>query len=308
MTVRSQSSWTLLGRKKPEGGRCWWYVDKGHNACRVSSSAFGGLRNPTYGFFYGPRNPNLGPRTSRRRQDSNARTVGFPLVACSNGDIPPMTLPSLIIPPLENLRKLAGQFQLTLGSGSPRRRDFLQKAGLPFEIKTAEISETIDGGESPDKAAERLAQEKAQAVSLSVDDGLRRVIIGADTIVWHNQRALGKPTDEADAYRLLSLLSGQTHTVHSGVALALAEGQKIIARVAASDKTDVTFHSLSEQQITDYIATGDPLDKAGAYGAQELGSFLVDHINGSLDTVIGFPLALVDRLAERLLDQLDRLG
>lgn len=219
-----------------------------------------------------------------------------------------MTLPSLIIPPLINLRKLAGRFQLTLGSASPRRRDFLHKAGIPFEIKTAGIPETIQAGEPPDKAAERLAQEKAEAVCLSLKDGLMRVIIGADTIVWHDQRALGKPLDEADAHRLLSLLSGQTHTVHSGVALILAEGQEELARVASSDKTEVTFHALSNQQITDYIATGDPLDKAGAYGAQELGSFLVDHINGSLDTVIGFPLALVDRLAERLLDQLDRLG
>lgn len=219
-----------------------------------------------------------------------------------------MSLPSLIIPPLNNLRNLAGRFQLTLGSASPRRRDFLLKAGIPFDIKTAEISEKIHVGESPEKAVRRLALEKAQSVSQFVTDDVSRVIIGADTIVWHNNCALGKPLDEADAYRLLGLLSGQTHTVHSAVALVMAEGQKIISETADSDKTEVTFHTLSERQITDYIATGDPLDKAGAYGAQELGSFLVDHINGSLDTVIGFPLALVDRLAERLLDQLDRLG
>lgn len=219
-----------------------------------------------------------------------------------------MTLPSLIIPPLDNLRNLAGRFQLTLGSASPRRRNFLLKAGIPFDIKTPEISEKIHNAEPPEKAARRLAQEKAQAVTRLAADEVSRVIIGADTIVWHNNRALGKPLDEADAYRLLSLLSGQTHTVHSAVALVMAEGQKIISETADSDKTEVTFHSLSEQQIRDYISTGDPLDKAGAYGAQELGSFLVDHINGSLDTVIGFPLALVDRLAGRLLDQLDRLG
>lgn len=219
-----------------------------------------------------------------------------------------MPVPELIIPALKNLRILAARIPLTLGSSSPRRRDFLRKASIPFEIKTAGISEKIQAGEQPEKAACRLAQEKALAVTRLVEDKARRVIIGADTIVWHNARALGKPRDKADAFRLLRLLSGQTHTVHSAVALILAEGQNIITETAAGEKTDVTFHILTDKQIKNYIATGDPLDKAGAYGAQELGSFLVDRINGSLDTVIGFPLALVDRLAGRLLDQLDRLG
>ncbi|MFQ5606849.1 MAG: Maf family protein [Candidatus Zixiibacteriota bacterium] len=217
-----------------------------------------------------------------------------------------MTLPALRIPPLKNLQRLSGRFRLILGSASPRRYELLKQAGFAFDVLAADIPEVTLDNEAPGIASRRLALDKARAVAGRITDEHLRVIIAADTIVWYNEQALGKPVDEADARRLLKMLSGQTHTVHTAVAMALASAGVIRRAVDDSDQTDVSFTTPSPERIDHYIAGGDPLDKAGAYGAQEKGAFLVDHIRGRLDTVIGFPLELIDRLAGRLLDQLDR--
>lgn len=214
-----------------------------------------------------------------------------------------MPLPSFSLHPLTSLRALTKRAPLILGSGSPRRREFLERAGIPFRVIAAEIEERIGQDERPESACVRLALEKAESVTDKVEEDKLQVIVAADTIVWLAGEFLGKPTDQTDAARLLRLLSGKTHTVFTGVAL-IPSGEKYGLKPSSGfRRSEVTFHGLSDKQIQDYIASGDPLDKAGAYGAQEKGAFLVDRIDGDLDTVIGFPLELVDQLAKNLLDQ-----
>lgn len=218
-----------------------------------------------------------------------------------------MALPELAPVSLDALRRLSERCQIILGSSSPRRRMFMELSGAPFRAIGAEIKEIVHPYEAPDVAAMRLAEEKARAVSDSIekepDGAINTLVIGSDTIVWHEAQALGKPSDQTEARAMLRRLSGQTHTVYTAVSLLLLhrDGPLVFNGCA---KTDVTFNNLTDQQISDYVATGDPLDKAGAYGAQEHGAFLVDHIVGELDTVIGFPRALVDELAGRALQSL----
>ncbi|HSG99785.1 MAG TPA: Maf family protein [candidate division Zixibacteria bacterium] len=212
-----------------------------------------------------------------------------------------MSLPELPEISLNNLKQLSQRARIVLGSASPRRREFMRRSGVPYQTASAEIDEIVGPGEAPDAAAMRLALEKCRAVAEALAAAEPTVIIGSDTIVWHEGESLGKPVDDADAARLLRRLSGRTHTVYTGVCLLAAGFGAAAQPLTGCAQTEVTFIELTEQHINDYIATGDPLDKAGAYGAQQLGAFLVDRINGDLDTVIGFPRALVDSLAAELL-------
>ncbi len=220
---------------------------------------------------------------------------------------------------MNKLRHLSEEFPVILGSGSPRRKDLLEQAGIPFSIVTTDVPEDIPRGEAPDTAAKRLSALKAYHVSQRVIQEGRTepaVIISADTIVWHNGECLGKPENETVARELLHRLRGETHSVFTAVTLSLNLSPTLahsVSDIVVSDivetgiaETKVAFKNVSDDQIERYIATGDPLDKAGAYGAQELGAFLVDHISGELDTVIGFPLALVDDLAGLLLTKIPR--
>lgn len=178
------------------------------------------------------------------------------------------------------------QRPIILASGSPRRADLLQQAGLEFEIRRPAVEESnlAPATVSPDRIARTLAEGKAQWVAQQYDTGL---IIGADTVVAYNGTVLGKPVDQADARHMLALLSGHRHQVYTGVALILRPEGVLHAFV---EKTDVRFRSLTEEEIERYLRTGESYDKAGAYGIQGKGALLVTSIRGDYTNVVGLPL------------------
>ena len=187
---------------------------------------------------------------------------------------------------------------LVLASASPRRQELLRNAGLSFVVQPANVDETPRAGEPPRDYAERLAREKALAVwRLRPQD----VVLGADTIVVVDEMILGKPTDAADAARMLRLLSGRVHRVITGVCMveAVASGQLPVAS-AASETTLVTMNELSDEEIRDSVATGEPMDKAGAYAIQGMASRWIPRIEGDYTNVVGLPVALVYAMLRRL--------
>lgn len=182
---------------------------------------------------------------------------------------------------------------MILASQSPRRRELLSEAGFELEILPADIDETRRDGESPVELVMRLAAEKAEAarsgLSHAPEDGL---LVAADTIVWMGAEALGKPEDERDAARMLRELSGRTHHVSTGVcAMRLGEDASALATTTFVETTDVTFWELTEAEILSYVATGEPMDKAGAYGIQGAGRVLVRGISGDYANVVGLPVS-----------------
>lgn len=184
---------------------------------------------------------------------------------------------------------------LILASASPRRQELLRNAGIPFAVQPADIDETPLADESPQDCAERLAREKALAVF--ANQGQSRVL-GADTIVVIDRVILGKPRDSEDAARMLRLLSGRAHAVITGVCLispACGESKPVSA-VTQSETTLVTMCEISDGEIRDYIATGEPMDKAGAYAIQGRASRWIPRIEGDYSNVVGLPLALVYRM------------
>jgi septum formation protein len=181
---------------------------------------------------------------------------------------------------------------LVLASASPRRQELLRCAGISFTVQAADIDETPLAGEMPRACAERLAREKALTVSrLRPDDW----VLGADTIVVVDQAILGKPVDSDDAVRMLRLLSGRTHSVITGVCLveAGARGQGLVASKIASETTLVTMNELSDVEIHEYVSTGEPMDKAGAYAIQGMAARWIPRIEGDYSNVVGLPVALV---------------
>ncbi len=183
--------------------------------------------------------------------------------------------------------------KIILASKSPRRRELLHNMGLKFVVKSLDVDETFPDMMHPRDAARFLAEKKARAVAEYIDS--RSVVIASDTMVEVDGVPLGKPTDEADAARMLHMLSGRHHNVHTGVCVIF--GGQMLSGV---DTTDVFFHSIDDKDIDWYISTGEPMDKAGAYGIQGKGGRLVSHINGHLDTVIGLPCRLVRSFLEQL--------
>jgi septum formation protein len=179
---------------------------------------------------------------------------------------------------------------LVLASASPRRQELLRNAGISFTVQPADVDETPLPGELPRACAERLAREKALAVWRTRP---KDRVLGADTIVVVDETILGKPADAADAARMLRMLSGRVHRVITGVCVveAVAGGQW--ASEAASETTLVTMIGLSEEEIRDYIATGEPMDKAGAYAIQGMASRWIPRIEGDYSNVVGLPVALV---------------
>ena len=182
---------------------------------------------------------------------------------------------------------------MILASQSPRRRELLSEAGFELEILPADIDETRRDGESPVELVERLASEKAEAARTALDhapaDGL---LVAADTIVWMGSEALGKPADNTDAARMLRELSGRTHHVSTGVcAMRLSGDASALATATFVETTDVTFWDLTEAEILAYVATGEPMDKAGAYGIQGAGRVLVRGISGDYANVVGLPVS-----------------
>ncbi|MDU2023220.1 MAG: nucleoside triphosphate pyrophosphatase, partial [Leclercia adecarboxylata] len=172
---------------------------------------------------------------------------------------------------------------LYLASGSPRRQELLTQLGVAFERIVTGIEEKRAEGESAQQYVSRLAREKALAGVAQVPRDLP--VLGADTIVILNGEVLEKPHDDEHAFKMLSKLSGQTHQVMTAV--ALADRQQVLDCLVV---TDVTFRVLTEEDIAGYIASGEPMDKAGAYGIQGLGGCFVRKINGSYHAVVGLPL------------------
>jgi len=184
----------------------------------------------------------------------------------------------------------ANPVPVVLASQSPRRRDLLTLVGIPHEVRPANIDERYLAGEAPRAHAERLARGKAEAISEP-----SAVTIGSDTIVVVDGDVLGKPRDEDDAARMLRRLSGRSHVVITAVAATWAG--RMLSDV---EEVTVTFRALSEEDIAAYIATREPMDKAGAYGIQGYGATVVERVDGDYFAVMGLPLNRLTRLLESL--------
>lgn len=199
---------------------------------------------------------------------------------------------------------------LVLASSSPRRQELLHNAGIAFAVQPADIDETPFRSESARECAERLAREKALAVWR---EHPADVVLGADTVVVVDGEILGKPIDSNDAARMLRILSGREHWVITGVCLVTAgarnrlpvasHAQEAVADTSIrvdSESTLVTMSELSDLEIREYVATGEPMDKAGAYAIQGIASRWIPRIEGDYSNVVGLPVALVYRILREL--------
>lgn len=176
--------------------------------------------------------------------------------------------------------------QITLASKSPRRRNLLKQLNIKFNSISVDTPEEVKKGEKPIQIVKRISNEKLLASKEVVKEG---IIITADTIVVLDGKVIGKPTDENDAYRILKRLSDKTHFVYTGFCIYNNSSQQSISDY---EKTKVTFRKLNESEIWDYIKTGSPMDKAGAYGIQDdFGAVFIKKINGCYYNVVGLPLA-----------------
>jgi septum formation protein len=182
--------------------------------------------------------------------------------------------------------------RIILASSSPRRREILGSLGLAFDVRPADVDESLREGEDPFDAAERLAREKAAVAAAGAGDAL---VVAADTLVVLEGRALGKPRDREDARRMLSALSGRPHDVVTGVALRRA-GRVVSGR----EVTRVVFAPMTDAEVEGYVASGEPDDKAGAYALQGIGGLFVARVEGSSSNVVGLPVRLLYILAREL--------
>ena len=179
---------------------------------------------------------------------------------------------------------------LILASNSPRRKELMRQIGLDFRVDPADVDESVLPDESPEGYAVRVALDKARVAAARSGTG---IVIAADTIVVLDDEILGKPAGPGDAERMLKLLSGNVHRVITGLAVMDAASGKALTRAST---TRVWFRNLALQEIISYVATGEPLDKAGAYGIQERGALLVDKIEGCYFNVVGLPLSQLGEL------------
>lgn len=177
--------------------------------------------------------------------------------------------------------------EIILASASPRRKELLSTAGLEFTVEVADVEEAIDENATPDGVVMSLALQKAQAVAQADPTA---TVIGADTVVVLDGEILGKPENEQNAIEMLTALSGRSHTVYTGVAIINGEKVKNFC-----EATQVEFFPLTEDEIRSYVATGEPMDKAGAYGIQGKGCVLVRKIDGDYFNVVGLPVSRVCR-------------
>ena len=183
--------------------------------------------------------------------------------------------------------------EMILASASPRRKELLSSMGIAFEVIVADAQEATEG--SPDMLVMENAALKATAVAALHPD---RMVLGSDTVVCVDGQVLGKPKDEEDAFCMLRALSGREHQVYTGVCL-IKNGKKDVR----CDQTDVFFTSLSDEEIRDYIRTGEPMDKAGAYAIQGIAGVFVEKICGSFSNVIGLPTSLVRQMLKDAAEQ-----
>lgn len=182
------------------------------------------------------------------------------------------------------------QRSLILASRSPRRKELLNQLGVKFDVVVDNLKENPIWGLAPIELVQAMALQKARHVASGLSQG---VVLGADTLVEYQGRILSKPRSEAEAEEFLTLLSGKTHQVHTGICFVDIEGNRW---PTACKTTQVTFRSLTSLEIKTYIQTGEPMDKAGAYGIQGLGVVFVEQIEGSYSNVVGLPLELVARM------------
>jgi septum formation protein len=183
--------------------------------------------------------------------------------------------------------------KIVLASGSPRRQELLRRIGITdFDIRVPAADETYPDGLTPRQIVEFISREKAEAAaSLCAPD---EIVITADTMVFLDDARLGKPVDEADALRMLTALQGRHHTVCTGV--TLRQGDRFLTE---SESTEVYFRSATEAELRAYIATGEPMDKAGAYGVQGKGALLVEKLNGDFFNVMGLPVLRLSRMFQQ---------
>lgn len=178
--------------------------------------------------------------------------------------------------------------KIILASSSPRRRELMEQAGIPFETDVSDTDETIEDKLSPSDYVEELSLRKARAVAARHAED---TVIGADTVVALGDRILGKPVDEAEAYEMLRLLAGKTHSVYTGVTIIYPDRAAAQVTDTFHVKTDVTMYPADEKLLKSYAGCGEPLDKAGAYGIQGKGALLVERIEGDYYNVMGLPIA-----------------
>lgn len=182
--------------------------------------------------------------------------------------------------------------RVVLASQSPRRRDLLAQIGIAHEVRPADVDESVRPGEAPDVYTERLAREKAAAVAAHEPDA---IVVAADTTVVIDGEILGKPRDAADAEAMVRRLSGRAHEVFTGI--AVRRGARAISAV---ERVRVTFRVLTDVEVAGYVATGEPMDKAGAYGIQGYGATLVERIDGDYFAVMGLSLVRTVALLREL--------
>lgn len=200
--------------------------------------------------------------------------------------------------------------QIILASQSPRRKELLEQIGLEFEICPAKGEEIITKS-VPEEVVMELSKQKAEEVAAMVSSYTQEhkdittpsdiLVIGADTVVAYDGKILGKPVDQADAKRMLSMLSGNTHSVFTGVTLVLIDKSGRAGELVFFEKTDVKMHAMSEQEIERYIATGEPMDKAGSYGIQGKCAIYIEKIDGDYNNVVGLPIT-------RIYQELKKIG
>lgn len=173
--------------------------------------------------------------------------------------------------------------ELILASGSPRRKELLQQLHIPFSVHVSNVDEKVNHNYSPSEVVMDLALQKASDVATLYPN---HIVLGSDTVVVYKDSILGKPASEAEAIKTLEMLSGKKHQVLTGV--ALVEGEQV---QTFYEKTDVEFWPLTVDEITQYVRTGEPMDKAGSYGIQGLGAMFVKSIQGDYFSVVGLPLS-----------------
>ncbi|GKU81438.1 nucleoside triphosphate pyrophosphatase [Niallia sp. NCCP-28] len=176
---------------------------------------------------------------------------------------------------------------LILASSSPRRKELLEDLRISFEVSSSNVDESFDASLFPEEIVMDLAKRKAESI---VSDKKNSYVVGADTIVYYKGNVLGKPQSKGQAYSMLKQLSGSTHSVYTGVAI-VSNGHCS----AFYEKTDVLFWNLTDEEINNYVDTGEPFDKAGAYGIQGVGRTLVKRIAGDYYTVVGLPVSRLIR-------------
>lgn len=200
--------------------------------------------------------------------------------------------------------------QIILASQSPRRKELLEQIGLEFEICPAKGEEVITKT-IPEEVVMELSKQKAEEVAAMVSSFGEEhkdittpsdiLVIGADTVVAYDGKILGKPVDEADAKRMLTMLSGNTHSVFTGVTLVLIDKSGRAGELVFYEKTNVKMHEMTEAEIDRYIATGEPMDKAGSYGIQGKCAIYIEKIDGDYNNVVGLPIA-------RIYQELKKIG